>query len=122
LYPIPISRIGSLHRNISVKRMILLKANNKTMFAYSMFILFVFFIVHILRCSFHIFDFLIDKFAIRLYVIRFVKMYIFHFQHINYFDLDDMIVFSDYMKLILSLKMADIYCFLISRLLCNLKF
>jgi len=60
------------------------------MFAYSMFILFVFFIgVHILRYSFHTFDLLIDKFVIH---------------------------FKVYLNLIISgvtYILADIYCFLI---------
>jgi len=65
------------------------KVNDETMFACSMFILFIFFIsVHIFRYSFHIFDLLIDKFVIH---------------------------FKIYFNLIISgiTYLADIYCFLI---------
>jgi len=59
-----------LHRNISTNQKdVVFEANDKIIFACSMFILFVFFIsVHILRCSFHAFDLLIDKFVIHFKV------------------------------------------------------
>jgi len=72
-----------LHRNISVNQ----KDDNSQgkrqsyvcIFYVHIVRLFYCIISHILRYSFHIFDLLIDKFVIQLYVIRFFKIYILHF-------------------------------------------